>query len=154
MLLVISLLIVIGLILVMVEIIFIPGTTVVGVIGVIVTIVGVALGYREYGSTTGHLIFASASAALGLMIYYGFRSNTWNKFALKNTIDSKNNEGLLESFRVGEEGVCVSALRPVGKAEFGTRVVEVASEGEYVDASTRVRIKEVSAAGIIVEQIR
>jgi membrane-bound ClpP family serine protease len=154
MLFIISSLIIIGLALVIVEIIFIPGTTVVGVLGVVVTIVGVGLGYREYGSSTGHLILASASAALGLMIYYSFRSNTWSRFALKNTIDSKNNEGLLQSFRAGEEGICVSALRPVGKAEFGGRLVEVASEGDYVDAGTRVRIKEVSAAGIIVEQIR
>jgi membrane-bound ClpP family serine protease len=151
--LIISALIIAGLLLIIVEIVFIPGTTVVGVIGVVLSFVGVFFGYREYGSSTGHVILATTTAAMGLMVYYAFQSKTWNKLALKTTIDSRNNEGFLESFKINEEGICVSALRPVGKAEFNKRLVEVSSEGEYVDAGTKVRIKEVSAAGIIVAQI-
>jgi membrane-bound ClpP family serine protease len=151
--LIVSALILAGLLLVIVEIVFIPGTTVVGVIGVVLSFVGIFFGYREFGSSTGHLILASTTAAMGLMVYYAFQSKTWSKVALKNTIDSRNNEGFLESFAVNEEGVCVSALRPVGKAEFNKRLVEVSSEGDYVDAGTKVRIKEVSPAGIIVVQI-
>ena len=151
--LIVSALILAGLLLVIVEIVFIPGTTVVGVIGVVLSFVGIFFGYREFGSSTGHLILASTTAAMGLMVYYAFQSKTWSKVALKNTIDSRNNEGFLESFAVNEEGVCVSALRPVGKAEFNKRLVEVYSEGDYVDAGTKVRIKEVSPAGIIVVQI-
>lgn len=151
--LIVSALIFSGLLLVIVEIVFIPGTTVVGVIGVVLSFVGIFFGYREFGSSTGHLILASTTAAMGLMVYYAFQSKTWSKIALKNTIDSRNNEGFLESFTVNQEGICVSALRPVGKAEFNNRLVEVSSEGEYVDSGTKVRIKEVSAAGIIVVQI-
>lgn len=151
--LIVSALILSGLILVIVEIVFIPGTTVVGVIGVLLSFVGIFVGYREFGSSTGHLILASTTAAMGLMVYYSFQAKTWSRFALKSSINSKNNEGLLESFRVNEEGTCVSALRPVGKAEFDKRLVEVSSEGEYVDAGSKVRIKEVSPSGIIVVQI-
>lgn len=151
--LIVAALILAGLLLVIVEIVFIPGTTVVGVIGVVLSFVGIFFGYREFGSSTGHLILASTTAAMGLMVYYAFQSKTWSRVALKSTIDSRNNEGFLESFAVNEEGVCVSALRPVGKAEFNKRLVEVSSEGDYVDAGTRVRIKEVSPAGIIVVQI-
>jgi membrane-bound ClpP family serine protease len=152
--LVIALLIALGLILVIIEVVFIPGTTVVGVLGVILTIAGVIFGYTSFGSTIGFLILVSTSVALGLLFYYSFRSSSWDKFALKTSIDSKNNEGFLESFSVGEEGTCLSTLRPIGKAEFNKRVVEVASEdGGYVEAGTRVQIKEVSASGIIVTQI-
>lgn len=151
--LIVAALILAGLLLVIVEIVFIPGTTVVGVIGVVLSFVGIFFGYREFGSSTGHLILASTTAAMGLMVYYAFQSKTWSRVALKSTIDSRNNEGFLESFAVNEEGVCVSALRPVGKAEFNKRLVEVSSEGDYVDAGTKVRIKEVSPAGIIVVQI-
>lgn len=151
--LIVAALILAGLLLVIVEIVFIPGTTVVGVIGVVLSFVGIFFGYREFGSSTGHLILASTTAAMGLMVYYAFQSKTWSRVALKSTIDSRNNEGFLESFVVNEEGVCVSALRPVGKAEFNKRLVEVSSEGDYVDAGTKVRIKEVSPAGIIVVQI-
>jgi membrane-bound ClpP family serine protease len=151
--LVVALLIALGLLLVLIEIVFIPGTTVVGIVGVIMTLAGVIFGYREFGTTNGHLILSGTAVAFGLLVYYSFRSNAWSKIALKTTIDSRNNEGFLESFAVGEEGVCVSVLRPMGKAEFGKRVVEVSSLGDYIESGTRVRIKEVSVAGIIVEQI-
>lgn len=152
--LVIALLIALGLILVIIEVVFIPGTTVVGIIGVILAVAGVIFGYTEFGSTVGFLILISTAVAMGLLLYYSFRSNSWDKFALKTSIDSKNNEGFLESFSVGEEGICLSTLRPIGKAEFNKRVVEVVSvDGGYVEAGARVQIKEVSAAGIIVVQI-
>lgn len=152
--LVIALLIALGLLLVIIEVVFIPGTTVVGVIGVILSVAGVIFSYTEFGSTVGFLILISTAVVMGLLLYYSFRSNSWDKFALKTSINSKNNEGFLESFSIGEEGVCLSTLRPMGKAEFNKRVVEVASaDGSYVEEGTRIRIKEVSAAGIIVTQI-
>jgi membrane-bound ClpP family serine protease len=151
--LIITLLILTGLALVVVEVVFIPGTTVVGIIGVLLAFVGIILGYTSFGSTIGFYILSGTVAALGILLYLSFRNGAWDTFALKNTIDSKNNEGYLESFKAGDEGVCLSALRPMGKAEFNNRVVEVSSQGDYVDAGRRIRIKEVSTAGIIVEQI-
>jgi len=151
--LIIALLILSGLALVIVEVVFIPGTTFVGVIGVLLAIIGIIFGYTNFGNTIGFYILSSTIAAMGVLLYFSFRNGAWNKFALKTTIDSKNNEGYLESFKVGDTGICVSTLRPIGKAEFNQRVVEVSSLGEYVDAGLPIRIKEVSLAGIIVEQI-
>jgi membrane-bound ClpP family serine protease len=151
--LMITLLILAGLALVVVEVIFIPGTTVVGVIGLLLAIVGIIFGYTSFGSTVGFYILSSTVAALAGLLYLSFRNGAWNKFALKNTIDSKNNEGYLESFKAGDEGICLSALRPMGKGEFKSRIVEVSSLGDYIDTGMQIRIKEVSTAGIIVEQI-
>lgn len=151
--LIIALLILAGLALVVVEVIFIPGTTVVGIIGVLLAIVGIIFGYTSFGSTVGFYILSGTVAALVILLYLSFRNGAWDTFALKNTIDSKNNEGYLESFKEGDEGICISVLRPMGKAEFNRRIVEVSSLGDYIDTGVRIRIKEVSAAGIIVEQI-
>lgn len=151
--LIVSLLILAGLALLVVEVIFIPGTTVVGVVGLILTIAGVGFSYWAFGSTIGFYTLISTLAGLGLLLYFSFRSGAWNKFANKNTISSKFNEGFNESFSVGEEGISVSVLRPMGKAEFNSRVVEVSSLNGYIESGVRVRIKEVSQAGVIVEQI-
>jgi membrane-bound ClpP family serine protease len=151
--LIIPLLILAGLALVVVEIVFIPGTTFVGIIGVLLAIIGIIFGYTHFGTSIGFYILCSTVVALGVLLYFSFRHGAWNKFALKTSIDSKNNEGYLKSFKIGDEGICVSTLRPIGKGEFNKRVVEVSSLGEYVDAGLPIRIKEVSAAGIIVEQI-
>ena len=44
--------------------------------------------------------------------------------------------------RVGDLGVCESELRPAGKARFGSMLVDVVSEGEFLDADTRVEVVE------------
>ena len=46
-------LLVVGLVLVIIELIFIPGTTVVGILGFIFSLVGVYLGFSYFGNQTG-----------------------------------------------------------------------------------------------------
>jgi membrane-bound ClpP family serine protease len=152
--LIIALLIVTGLILLIIEVVFIPGTTVVGIFGVLLAAAGIVFGYVDYGSTVGTYILLSTGILTSIMLYLSFRSGAWKRFALNTAIESKFNEGLSAQFQVGEEGLAVSALRPIGKAEFAGKQIEVTSaDGSYVDTGVKVRIKEVSDSAIIVEQI-
>ncbi|MCZ8355098.1 MAG: hypothetical protein O9340_10205 [Cyclobacteriaceae bacterium] len=151
---VIALLILVGIGLLIVEVIFIPGTTIVGIFGLLLAIAGIVFGYADYGSTIGTYILLATGLVTALMLYLSFRSGAWKRFALNTAIDSKFNEGLSDSFKPGEEGTTVSVLRPMGKAEFNGIQVEVTSaDGSYVETGTKVKIKEVSASAIIVEQI-
>ena len=91
--LIISLL-VIGLALLVIEIVFVPGTTLVGVIGVIFAGTGVLRTFREYGSETGIYMLVGSSAITAAALYLSFRSNAWQRFANNSAIKSKVNEGL------------------------------------------------------------
>lgn len=142
-----------GLLLVIVEVIFIPGTTFVGIIGFVSMIVGVILSFRYFGAETGWLTLGGSTAASGGLLYVAFRTNVWKRFALKSSIDSKVNEIEMMKFPVGMEGTAVSALRPIGKGEFGGNTVEVRTGGEYVEASSRIRIVRIIHNQIIVEII-
>ncbi|GAB3825889.1 hypothetical protein GCM10028895_36040 [Pontibacter rugosus] len=53
------LLIGVGLLLVIVELIFVPGTTVVGILGFILTGIGIWIGYAALGTNIGHIILAT-----------------------------------------------------------------------------------------------
>ncbi|MCP4591223.1 MAG: hypothetical protein GY842_10785 [bacterium] len=44
--------------------------------------------------------------------------------------------------RVGDVGTCESALRPAGKARFGSMLVDVVSEGEFLDDGAEVEVVE------------
>ena len=44
--------------------------------------------------------------------------------------------------RVGDQGITESQLRPAGKARFGSTLVDVVTEGEFVEAKTPVRVIE------------
>jgi membrane-bound ClpP family serine protease len=146
-------LLIIGLVLLIVEVVFIPGTTVVGILGVIFSITGVVISYRHFGNTTGFYVLLATLLATGGALFYSFKSGTWDRFSLKDTNSGKVNEGLTATLSVGEQGVAVSTLRPSGKAEFKNELFEVRSQGGYVEANTRVRIIEINQQQIIVEPL-
>jgi len=146
-------LLLIGLALIIVELVFIPGTTIVGVLGFIFSVAGVVISYRHFGSDIGFYILLGMSITTLASLYYSFRSGVWSRFSLKTSSEGKVNEGMLASLNIGDEGTTVSTLRPIGKAEFQTRQFEVKTTGDYVETGIRIRIKNIQSHQIIVEPI-
>lgn len=145
-------LVAVGLFLLLVEILFVPGTTLVGLVGFIVLGIGVGLSFKYFGKETGWITLGSTSVIAGLTLYISFKSNLWSRFALKSAITSKVNEDPI-GLSIGEEGIALSALRPIGKAEIGRRTFEVKSLGAYVETGTRIRIIQINSNQIIVEPL-
>lgn len=146
-------LILFGIFLIVAEVIFVPGTTIVGLVGFVFLVIGIGVSFNYFGSETGWITVGITSVASGLIFYYSFKSNIWSRFSLKTSIDSKVNEGELKSLTVGAEGHTVSALRPVGKAELGDKQYEVKTQGEYLDSGSKIRVIKILSNQIIVEPI-
>ncbi|MBP9926119.1 MAG: hypothetical protein KBF45_08990 [Cyclobacteriaceae bacterium] len=146
-------LILFGLFLIIAEIIFVPGTTIVGILGFVFLVGGVVLSFSYFGSETGWITVGVSAAVSGLILYYSFKTNVWGRFSLKSSIDSKVNEGELDSLTVGMEGQTTSALRPIGKANLGDRIYEVKTLGDYLDSGSHIRVLKIISNQIIVEQI-
>lgn len=142
-----------GLLLLVVEVIFVPGTTVVGVAGFVFLVLGIGLAFQYFGSEMGWITTFGAGLAFGIVFYFSFKTNAWKRFSLKSSIKSKVNEGETKNLVAGEEGVAISALRPVGKAELTSKVYEVKTQGQYVDSGTRIRIVKIISNQIFVEPI-
>ena len=146
-------LLLIGLALIIVEVVFVPGTTVVGIIGVIFVGAGVIISYRYYGPETGLYILIGMAVVTAVALFFSFRSQAWTRFANKSAINSKVNEGSKDTLKVGDEGTAVSVLRPMGKVNFAGGQFEVKTLGDYVDVGTRVTIVHLSASEIIVKPL-
>ncbi len=146
-------LVVFGLVLVVAEVIFVPGTTVVGIIGFCFLVVGVGLSFKYFGSEVGWVMLGTASVASGGLLYFSFTTNMWSRFSLKSSNKSKVNEGELDQLLVGMEGKAISALRPIGKAELNNQIVEVKTNGDYLDSGSRIRVIKIVSNQIIIEPI-
>ena len=147
------LLILFGLGFIVAEIIFVPGTTLLGLLGLVFTIAGIVVSYTSFGSGTGTVVLA-ITIIVGLSILlYSFKSGVWEKFSLRDVNQSRFNEGSLEGLQVGEEGITLSSLRPVGKAEFRDKTYEVTTLGQFLSSETKVRIVTIRNNKIIVEPI-
>ena len=88
---VISVLILIGLLMMIMEVLVIPGSGFAGLIGIVLMAAGVWLAYSKEGIMAGHITLASTLAInlLGLIII--LRSKTWKKASLKAVNTEKDN---------------------------------------------------------------
>ncbi|MFZ9980958.1 MAG: NfeD family protein [Cyclobacteriaceae bacterium] len=150
---IVSGLILAGLLLLVVEILFVPGTTLVGLLGFILVLTGGTLSFKYFGPETGWLTVGGSSILSALALYASFKSKLWSKFSLKSSMTGLAVENLDDKLQAGQEGKALSSLRPSGKAEFGNIVCEVRTRGGFADAGSRLKISEVSGSVIIVEPI-
>ncbi len=147
------LLIVFGLGFIVTEIIFVPGTTLLGLLGVVFTIAGIVISYLSFGAGVGTVVlFISLLVGLSTLIY-SFKSGMWERFSLQGTSTSRFNEGNMDNLQVGEEGITISSLRPFGKADFRDKIFEVTTLGNYLPSETKVRIVSIKNNKIIVKPI-
>ena len=152
--LIITLLILIGLALINIEIVFVPGTTIVGLMGVILAGAGIFYTFKKFDNSTGFLVLGITLIFCLASIIYFFKNETWKGMALHDSMKGRVNEGLLVTLEPGTEGVAISSLRPYGKAEFLKKQYEVCTVGDYVEAGTKISIIKIEPNKILVEPIK
>lgn len=146
----ISLFVVLGIALVVIEVLFVPGTTFVGLIGFLLMALGVWYCFDSYGSTYGILLASISLMLMVLVFYWGYKKNIWKKFALNAENDARLAQKSINYLEVGQEGITISALRPSGIAEFNGKRAEVQTFGELLDAGTNVKIIEIKGNEVFV----
>ncbi|MBN1951894.1 MAG: hypothetical protein JW801_11895 [Bacteroidales bacterium] len=148
---VIVLLVALGFVLLMVELLVIPGITIAGIGGVLLIAGGVVSGYAFHPAATGNYIFLGSMAGIILMFVLALKAKTWKRFGLKSEIQGK--VGSLEEGKLvpGDEGETVSKLSPIGRALIKDELFEVRSEGGYIDEHKKVRIIRIDGNKIYVE---
>lgn len=145
------LLIIIGLLIVLAEIFFVPGSTIVGVIGVALVLTGIIGAFYSLDQQTGFIVMGGTLAVLGIMTWLGFKTKTWQRFAVKSAIDGKAQDSL--KFAVGQQGTTLTRCTPIGKAQFENGVEEVYSSNDYLDADIPVIIVRIHENKIIVKPV-
>ena len=151
MLTIILIILAIGLLLTIVELFFIPGTTFVGVLGVVFSVAGIIIAYEHFGAEIGLYILLSTSVVKLGILYWSLHIKAWNKFSLKSAITSRVNGDRTEGLIIGQTGTAITTLRPFGKGEFMNRQIEVKTTGPYLENGASIRIREITDNQIIVE---
>ncbi|MBC7451763.1 MAG: hypothetical protein H7259_09770 [Cytophagales bacterium] len=142
-----------GILFITAEVIFIPGTTFVGFVGAAFIILGIVKVYMDAGTSTGHLALGITIGLIAVLFIIALRYNVWSGLALKETIDSRFNDHVLDALFVGDTGITKSALRPVGKALIHDKEYEVQTLGGYMNEGTTIRIIEIKQLKIFVESL-
>ena len=137
---IVLILIVLGMSLLIIEVIFIPGTTFVGIGGIICLIFGVYFGFDFYGTTVGFLILGMALITISASFIYSLKAKPWEQFSLKEPMTSTVNEDMGLKLIVGNIGLTTSDLKPVGKALFEDIEIEVCTQGDFLSTGKEIKI--------------
>jgi membrane-bound ClpP family serine protease len=144
-------LIILGLLLIVLEIFILPGI-VSGVIGGLLIIFAIYKSYVIYGTLLGTITLVSSLVFFILLMYLFFRTKTWKRIALSDVIDSKVNE-INPNLSVGDKGLTVSRLAPIGKAVFNNEYFEVRTNGNFLDENIDVVVFKIQDNHIYVKQV-
>lgn len=148
----IIILIVAGLLFLLLEVMVIPGTTVVGVAGFALIAFSVYESYHVFGTPTGHFILLGTIFFTILTIYLSLKSKTWNRIMLKTEVDGRVNEIDENVVKAGDSGITVSRLSPSGKSIINDEYFEVHTNGEFIDQETEVVVTQLFDNKIFVKR--
>ena len=146
-----------GFILLAVEIVM-PGFSVPGISGIICLIVGVFLAADSFRE--GIIITLIVLALLGIMfaILLSLLASGKLKSPLILEEEQKGTEGYISSndlkYLLGKEGVAATDLRPSGTGDFEGVVLDILSEGRYIEKGTPLVIAKVEGSKLIVRERR
>ena len=148
---VVVLLLVMGVALLAAEILVIPGFGVVGVLGLASTIGAGVVAFTQLGSGWGVLALGSGLAISGLMAWILPRTPAGKQLVLAQDQRGVRVGDASLAQLAGLVGEALTPLRPAGAVRVGERVVDVVTDGIYVEAGARVRVAKVEGSRVLVE---
>lgn len=142
----------IAILLFLVEIFLLPGFTIAGVAGAIFAIGGVVYAYT-LSPTAGHITLGGSVVVFGGLFLWLLRAKSFQRVALKTDVDSTLTSTRDMGLQVGEEGVTLSRLAPIGKARFEQITVEAKAMENFIDEQTPVVIVRIDGYNVVVQTI-
>ncbi len=148
-------LIFVGLLLFIIEFMLIPGITIAGVGGAICLVTGIVFSFVSFGTTTGFLVLGITATVMVVLTVLMLKANTWNKFMLKTSIDSKVDTVGAEEGKVkpGDKGITVTRLAPGGKVLVNGEYFEAKSVDLLIDPKKEIEVIRIDDNKLIVKPI-
>ena len=151
---IITILILIGILMLLLEILVIPGSGVAGIIGFGLIVAGIWLAYSREGAQAGHITLAVTVGFNLILLVVALRSKTWKKAMLSTEIDSKVRTIDPQHLKVGDTGKTISRCAPMGKAIFDDKFFEVSAFSDFIDQETNIEVMKISGNKIFIKPIK
>ncbi len=146
-------LIIVGLMLLLVEVYFTPGTSISGILGILAIIWANILAFQNLPSPIAWITLIVSFIITVLFLILLFRMLSSKNFVVKKEIKSKVNVIDEKNFSVGERGRTTTSLRPNGRAIFKDSIYEVFSQGNYIEVDQEIEITKITTDKIFVKSI-
>jgi len=152
---VVIILIVLGILLFVIEFLLVPGVTIAGIGGLVLTVFGVYKAFNDFGSSTGVWVLIGTLMISVFVIAMSLRARTWNSLMLKTNVDGTVDSAITEDqIKAGDKGTSMTRLAPMGKIEVNGIVREAKSIEGYIDEHTQIKVVSVEGTRISVKPVK
>lgn len=132
-------LIVVGILLIIAELVLIPGIFVTGILGLGSLAASCYFAFETFGQTGGIITIAVNILLIVVFVVLALRSKTWKKLSLDTNIDSKADLNPQEKgVEAGQEGITITRLNPMGKAKINDIFVEVTAQEGIINPNVNI----------------
>lgn len=143
-------LILVGLVLIFAEILLIPGVGVAGILGLLSMGGSCFYAFRQMGDVEGYIVTAVNVLLLVALTIYVLRAKTWKRLSLETNINSKAVSSNL-TVVLGDKGVTVTRLAPMGTVRFGNETLEVKALEGMIDPGVEVEVVLIESERVYVK---
>ena len=148
----IILLIVLGLLFLVAELVLLPGVSIGAILALVCYGSSIYLALRDYGTVAGVVVILLLSLVATII---SLRAKTWQRFSLKQRVDSSSMPSTPDQeLQVGDRGMTLSRLSPMGTVEVGGKVYEAKSLTAYVDPRREVEVVGFENFSVIVKTVK
>ena len=146
-----------GLALLAAELILIPGSTLVGLLGVGSILASIYLQFGPQFPLVASLAVIISGVGLGIAFWLLPGSNVFKRFALVTNLEGATSTGSSSELKpnlVGRYGRALSDLRPAGVADIEGERLDVVADGEFVASGTMLEVVRVEGRRVVVKASR
>lgn len=142
-----------GIVFMLIEIFLLPGISIAGIAGAIFLIGGIAYAYIFQGSTVGNISLAGTALLFGGSFFWLLKSKSLQKISLETNIDAKVDNSFLQQVAVGDTGITLSRLNPIGQVLIKDIEMEGKSyDGDFIDEDTEIEIVKIESHNVLVKK--
>ena len=151
--LIVAILCFLGLVLILIEIFLIPGVTLMAIAGIAFIGGGVYYAFSHIGIGAGFLTLLISLLCIGAAFIYLVKSKTLDKtIGLKTNIDSSVASNDYQNISIGDTGMTISRLNPIGKVKVNGITIEAKSLDDFLDEEVEIEVLKVNPTQLIVKQ--
>ena len=140
-------------VLLVVEVMLIPGFGFTGILGLLSMIGAISYSFFLIGNIAGWITLLVACAICVGIFLWALYGRSLDKVALKKNIDSKVDAVDVAKFSLGDNGVARTRLALMGEADINGVIVEVKSEDGFIDEGENVVVSRLSGDSVFVKRV-
>ncbi len=150
----IVLLIIFGVLFLVTELLLLPGLSVGALLALVCDAAAAYIAFVRFGPTAGWIVVGVVIAVSIVATVISCRTDTWQRLSLRQQITSSSSETPSQlDIHVGDRGVAVTRLAPMGKVEINGKTVEAKTVSAFIDQRSAVEVTGCENFNVIVKRV-